>query len=328
MNYTIYLISFDTKPIVIWWWCNFQRKYLVAKELYFLKITVFSLCCFSYTPVFQAIFEHDRAVYHAQKGNYATALPLLQKAVIHKPNDAVVLYDAGVAAYKAKDTDQAYAYFSAVTQLPNIPKQLLEQAHYNRAIIHVDRKEYEQALEQCNRVLQINPDNSKAKELKTALEKEKKQKQKEESEDHNKNSDKQKNGQENKKDGQKNRNDKKDEEQNQPQEADGQDKQTDMGKQVEHKKHQDKKENNKQQSEKKDTPSTSKENVPEKLEKNKMDNKASSPTPKGSNAKPQLDPMLERALEDQEQSSKANLKTFLKAASQGRRVGSNDQNNW
>lgn len=295
--------------------------------IYFLKITIFLFCCFFYTPVFQAIFEHDRAVYQAQKGNYAKALPLLQKAVVHKPNDATVLYDAGVAAYKSKDTDQAYAYFSAATQLPNIPKQLQERAHYNRAIIHVDRKEYEQALEQCNRVLQINPDNSKAKELKAALEKEKKQQQKDESEDQSKNSDKQKNEQKNEKNNQKNRDDKKNEQQGQPQQADGQDKQTDMSKQVEHKQHQDKKEN-KQQGEKEDTPNTSEKNIPEKLEKNKINNKAPNPTSKGLNEKPQLDPMLERVLEDQEQASKANLKKFLKAASQERRVGSDDQNNW
>ena len=60
---------------------------------------------------------------------------------------------------------------SPVTQQPHVPDELLEKAHFNRAKVYEKRIEYQQAIEQYTRVLQINPDNNKAREEKARLEK-------------------------------------------------------------------------------------------------------------------------------------------------------------
>lgn len=141
-----------------------------------------SLCFFLYMSA-NALFEHDRAVVAYQAGNYVQASTHMNKAVTRTPTDPCCLYDAGVVAYKNNDLKQADAYLSAVTQLPHVDNTLREKAHFNRAKVYEKRGEYQQALEQYTRVLQINPDNYKAKEEKARLEKlleQKKQEQQQE----------------------------------------------------------------------------------------------------------------------------------------------------
>lgn len=119
----------------------------------------------------QPLFEHDRAVSAYQAGEYAHARDYMKKVVACHPTDPTCLYDAGVVAYKNGDVDQADAYFCTVTQQPHVPEELLEKAHFNRAKVYEKRIEYQQAIEQYTRVLQINPDNGKAREEKERLEK-------------------------------------------------------------------------------------------------------------------------------------------------------------
>jgi len=136
---------------------NYCRFVSVACIVSFLSLT--------------AIFEHDRAALAYQKGDYAQSRDLMKQTLICNPSDSVCLYDSGVVAYKNNDLDQAQAYFSTVTQQSNIDAPLLERAHFNRAKVYEKRDEYEQAIEQYNRVLQINSDNYKAQQEKARLEK-------------------------------------------------------------------------------------------------------------------------------------------------------------
>lgn len=295
---------------------------------YITSILVFLLL---YVCQSRTVFEHDRAVYKAQKGQHEQALSLLKQVIAEKPNDATSLYDAGVVAYTLKDTDQAYAYFSSVTKQADVPVLLQEQARYNRAVIHAERKEYDKGIEQCDQILQLSPDHQRAKELKSALEKLKQQKQQkdQQNDQSNKKQEKQNNApgagseqqseqKDNKQGKQQNTdstsNDKKDQGQTEQKKTEKQDKQESLNNDMEHEQHQDT-----DKSMKKDAPqqaSPSQKKVTQKTEKQNAhagDKK--------------LEPMLERVLAQQEKASQESLKKFLKGTMQERK-DAYEQNAW
>jgi tetratricopeptide (TPR) repeat protein len=153
--------------------------------------------CFFYVNLFiialpiHAIFEHDRAVSAYQAGNYTLSSDYMKKVVTRTPNDPVSLYDSGVVAYKNNDFDQAYAYFTTSLQQAAHDADVREKNHFNRAKVHEKRQEYKEAIADYKSVLQINPDNYKAKEEKIRLEKlledkKKEQKEKQSSQDQQK----------------------------------------------------------------------------------------------------------------------------------------------
>jgi len=125
-------------------------------------------------------FAHDRAARALQQENFPQAKQALQELLLHDPYNATVLYDAGIVSYKTSEFQPAAAYFKKAAQSA-VDKQLQEQAYFNLGNTQVDLKELEQAIKAYEKVLELNPENERAKhnleKVKEMLEQQKQQQQ-------------------------------------------------------------------------------------------------------------------------------------------------------
>jgi Ca-activated chloride channel family protein len=109
-------------------------------------------------------FSYDSAVYAAQKGNWEDAHAALNNIITNKPDNADVVYDAGVAAYNLGNASQARACFTRATELAcHDNKNLCFRAHFNAGNACVDDKDLKCALEHYDKALVIEPDNEHAR---------------------------------------------------------------------------------------------------------------------------------------------------------------------
>lgn len=110
-----------------------------------------------------AWFEHGRAVDAAQKGNWEHAHALLMRELVNSPDDPSVVYDAGVAAYKIGDYEQASACFNYVTSASNAADSLKERAYFNAGNSCVALKKLEDAIVRYEQALRICPQDERAR---------------------------------------------------------------------------------------------------------------------------------------------------------------------
>lgn len=116
-------------------------------------------------------FEHGRAIDAANKGDWQRANTLLTTELINHSDDQLVVYDAGVAAYKIADYEHARAYFNHVKDFPH--------AAYNLGNTYVALKNLEEAITSYEHALRIDPQDERARHnleiVKKMLEEQKKQ---------------------------------------------------------------------------------------------------------------------------------------------------------
>jgi tetratricopeptide (TPR) repeat protein len=110
-----------------------------------------------------AWFEHGRAVDAANTGDWHRANSLLTTKLVNHPDDPCVVYDAGVAAYKVGDHEQARAYFDHVTQLPHVSDGIKERAYFNAGNAHVALKQLEEAITRYEQALRIDAHDERAR---------------------------------------------------------------------------------------------------------------------------------------------------------------------
>lgn len=115
------------------------------------------------TASLNALFEYDRALSSAHNGQWKESSQALANVLVDHPDNASLLYDLGVASYRADDIKEADAYFNRVTQLKEAPKTLREKAFFNRGNAKVKQQELHKAIEQYEQALQLNPDNEQAR---------------------------------------------------------------------------------------------------------------------------------------------------------------------
>ncbi len=108
-------------------------------------------------------FAYDAAIYAAQKGDIKSADQQLRTMVTHSPDNAQVLYDAGVIADKLNNTQQAAAYFSRAAEYAGNDKNLQFQAYFNAANASVAHKDLKNALTHYDKALVIKPENEYAR---------------------------------------------------------------------------------------------------------------------------------------------------------------------
>ena len=109
------------------------------------------------------LFSHDRAAVAAQKGDWQGALELLNHSLIDHPDDPTVLYDAGVAAYKLKNYQQAQDYFKKTIQNSTADPKLQERAYFNLGNVQVALNSLKEAVESYNKALTLDPNDEHAK---------------------------------------------------------------------------------------------------------------------------------------------------------------------
>jgi hypothetical protein len=162
------------------------------REREIINIKNVMIISFLSIPTLTHTFSYDSAIYTAQKGDIKSADEQMRSIVVHSPDDADVLYDAGVLASQLKNFNQAAAYFSRAAQCAHKDKDLCFRSHFNAGNALVDTKDLKSALAHYDAALTIDPENEyarhnrdKVKEMLQEQEKQDQQKNNDQSKDHN-----------------------------------------------------------------------------------------------------------------------------------------------
>ena len=83
-------------------------------------------------------FSYDSVIATAQKGDIKSADEQMRGIVVHSPDDASVLYDAGFLAHQLNNYTQAAAYFVRSAQQSTHDKALCLRAHFNAGNAYAD----------------------------------------------------------------------------------------------------------------------------------------------------------------------------------------------
>jgi Ca-activated chloride channel family protein len=133
---------------------------------------------------------YGQAVQQAQQGNWQQAHTQLNQLVTNNPDRPDILYDSGVAAYRLKNFESAQAYFKQVTGNEKSTNELKERAHFNLGNAYAAAKQLQEAIDEYEKVLDINPDNQEAQDnlriVKEMLEQEKQKQQDQQKKDQEK----------------------------------------------------------------------------------------------------------------------------------------------
>jgi len=161
---------------------------VVAMKIYHGYVVMFLLLVHSLSARLSAGLNYDFASHAAQQGDWERAQKSLSSLLIDSPDRADLLYDLGIVFCKNGDLQQACTYFSHAAACEGVSDELCERAYFNAGNTWVMLDELENAIEQYEKVLAINPANKfaqhnldKVKEmLKQKQEEQEEQKQKEE----------------------------------------------------------------------------------------------------------------------------------------------------
>ena len=303
-----------------------------------MKSFILFLIGISHIPHASAIFEYDRAIAQAQKGNWQKSRELLTHVVVDTPHNPQALYDLGISSYKTNQFDTALSYFNQAASKASL-SNLKEQAYFNAGNAHVELKQLQEAIDAYDKVLAINPANERAKHNKELVKKMLEEQQKKEQEK-KQNEDKKKED-EQKKENDKNNNDKDNREKNPDQHnknQDNKDEQNDKQQEQEQnkkdneesqkKEQQDKQE--KSQQDKKQEKSENKESQNGQQDDKQNKQAMSNEQKEAASEKKQipLSPALERMLQEREKKDAQLNKKMIKAMAASSKGAANDYNCW
>jgi len=95
------------------------------------------------------------------EGEYKEAIEFGKSIEEKNPNDPDLLFIMGGLFYILKDAKPALNYFDRVLEIIGVDQETL----LLKANVHVFLKEFDIAIECCNKVLEVNFDNMEAKNL-------------------------------------------------------------------------------------------------------------------------------------------------------------------
>lgn len=104
----------------------------------------------------------SKAAACGQKEQWQQAQTHMHQLMIDNPDQADIVYDSGVAAYRLAEFSKAAAYFENVTKLPEVQKDLKKQAHFNLGNTKVALGQLPDAITQYEHVLAMDPENKPA----------------------------------------------------------------------------------------------------------------------------------------------------------------------
>jgi Ca-activated chloride channel family protein len=102
--------------------------------------------------------SYDAAIFMAQQGKWNDAHHALSSIVTDKPDNADVVYDAGVAAYNLQQYQQAATCFSRAAEYAD-NDDLRVRAYFNAGNASVDEKNLKEALAYYEKALAIDERN-------------------------------------------------------------------------------------------------------------------------------------------------------------------------
>lgn len=164
-----------------------------------MKKQIFFLLSLSFFLKVESVFETYKAVQFYKNGDYKKAQDIFKKELVQTPTDAKVLFDNGDVAYRLKEYDQAFIYFKKSAEYAKDSLQK-EQSLYNLGNTFVQKKEYQNAIDLYDKVLELNPKNIDAQHNKKVAQEllKKQKKDQEKKEEQQKEKEKQKQDQNNK----------------------------------------------------------------------------------------------------------------------------------
>lgn len=113
-------------------------------------------------PQLMFSFSYDAASHAAQKGDWQNAYAIFGSLIVNDPDNAQLLHDAGVAAYKLSNFSQAKACFLRSAELAQ-DDDLRFDAYFKAGNVCVDDKDLSGALELYDKALKIKPDDKYAR---------------------------------------------------------------------------------------------------------------------------------------------------------------------
>ena len=292
-----------------------------------MKKYILFLIGISHIPHASAIFEYDRAIAQAQKGNWQKSKELLTQVVVDAPHCPQALYDLGISSYKTGQFDAALSYFNQVANQTSL-SNLKEQAYFNAGNAHVELKQLQEAIDAYDKVLAINPANERAKHNKELVKKMLEQQQKKEEE--KKQNDEQKKDDEQKKENDKNNNDK----DNQEKKSDQQNKDHDNKDEKNNEQNDKQQEQEKNKKDDKESQKKEKQDTQQKSSQDKQQEKSESNEAQNNQKdakqddKQALSPALERMLQEREKKDAQLNKKMIKAMAASSKGAANDYNCW
>ena len=150
-----------------------------------IQLAVFMLI-FVHVPLSFASGIHDsmkQGLEAYDNKNYEKALKFFIDAQLEDPDRPEILYNIGNAYYKMGDADSAYHHYKQIVKTEN--KNLLQKTYYNLGNANFKRGKLKDAVSDYKSALDINPDDTQAREnmefAKKVMEEQKKQQEQKES---------------------------------------------------------------------------------------------------------------------------------------------------
>lgn len=126
------------------------------------KILVF-ITLMSISPLEAALWSQSKAAAYGQQEQWKKAQEELAPLIVDNPDNAELLYDNGIAAYRLGEFAAAAAYFENVIKTSHVERDLQKQAYFNLGNSNVALKELQTAIKNYEEVLALEPDNKPAR---------------------------------------------------------------------------------------------------------------------------------------------------------------------
>jgi Ca-activated chloride channel family protein len=130
---------------------------------------------------FSTEWDYSHAIRSAQNEQWPDAQQLMSTLMINDPDNAELLYDSGVAAYRMKEYSKAEAYFHQTTENEQANDLMKQKAFFNVGNTQVALNRLEEAIASYGAALTIDPEDERAqhnlKKVRELLEQQKQQEQ-------------------------------------------------------------------------------------------------------------------------------------------------------
>ncbi len=126
-------------------------------------IYIFFFYSYCYGYGMQNLFPQYFAHKAYRSGNFELCKSKYTELLANNPYDAELNYNLGTIFYKEKKYEDALSYLNRAVLHATPNSFLHEQSLFNRANNFVQQKQFDQAIKDYQKVLQINPENEKAR---------------------------------------------------------------------------------------------------------------------------------------------------------------------
>jgi tetratricopeptide (TPR) repeat protein len=108
-----------------------------------------------------ALFFNELGIAYRRKGKLVESIQVYQAALLHAPQNPVIMNNLGLSLYMNKEYPQAIEQYQKALQLA--PR--FKEAHSNLGLAYYQTQQYREAKEEFEIVLQLNPKDEDAQKF-------------------------------------------------------------------------------------------------------------------------------------------------------------------